>query len=169
MSDTADDSELALIIEQKLSESSRINSATSKRYWYPLSLATYGKEEVLAAIDSICSFATTMGEKTAAFEQRFAEYQGCEAAVMTNSGSSANLVLAFHLTSRQTPALEPGSEVLMPVLTWPTQVWPIMISGLKVKLVDVSPETLNIDPDDIERSLSARTRAIFLMHAMGYS
>jgi CDP-4-dehydro-6-deoxyglucose reductase, E1 len=53
------------------------------------------------------------------------------------------------------------------VVTWPTHLWSVMMAGLKLKLVDVDPETLNIDLDDLERSITARTKAIFLVHLMG--
>src|SRR5437879_4379254 len=69
--------------------------ANPSRYWYPLSLPTYGSDEILEALDTMCSFKTSMAEKTLRFERRFAEYQGCADAVMVNSGSSADLLLGL--------------------------------------------------------------------------
>ena len=59
-------------IQALLQEASRINSYKPQRYWYPLSMATYDIEEILAAVDSLCSFRTTMWEKTIEFERQFA-------------------------------------------------------------------------------------------------
>lgn len=158
---------LAEILEHLIETSSRINEAKPQRYWYPLAMATYGVDEIIQAVDSLCNFRTTMWEKTKAFEQAFAEYQGCADGVMVNSGSSADLLLAFLLTNPMAPLLARGDEILLPVVTWPTQIWSAMMAGLKVRLVDVDPATLNIDVDDLERKITPRTRALFLVHLLG--
>lgn len=158
---------LSGVIELLLESSSRINEAKQQKYWYPLSMATYGVEEIIEAIDSMCSFRTTMWEKTREFEKRFAEYQGSAEAVMVNSGSSADLLLCFLLTNPRKPVLPKNSEILMPVVTWPTQIWSAMISGLNVRLVDVDPLTLNMDLEDLRRKITPQTKAIFLVHLMG--
>ena len=154
-------------ITRLLELSSRINEEKPNRYWYPLSMATYGVEEVVEAVDSMCRFRTTMWEKTLEFERRFAAHQGCADAVMVNSGSSADLLLSFLLTDPSQPLLQRDDEILVPVVTWPTQIWSPMMAGLKVRLVDVDPETLNMDLDDLERKITPRTRALFPVHLMG--
>lgn len=158
---------IAGVIELLLESSSRINEAKPQRYWYPLSMATYGVEEIIEAIDSMCSFRTTMWEKTLQFEQRFAVYQGCADSVMVNSGSSADLLLCFLLANPRCRFLTKDAEILVPAVTWPTQIWSVMMAGFKVRLVDVNPSTLNIDIDDLERKITPASRAIFLVHLMG--
>jgi CDP-6-deoxy-D-xylo-4-hexulose-3-dehydrase len=155
------------VIELLLDSSSRINEAKPRRYWYPLSVATYGVEEILEAIDSLCSFRTTMWEKTLEFERQFSSYQNCQDSVMVNSGSSADLLLCFLLNNPLNPIIEPGSEILIPAVTWPTQIWSALMAGYKVRLVDVDPKTLNIDLDDLERKITSSTRVIFVVHVMG--
>src|SRR5712692_6935243 len=162
-----DSTKLSGAIELLLASSSRINEAKPRRYWYPLSLATYGVEEIVEALDSLCSFRTTMWEKTEEFERRFSEYQGGGHSVMVNSGSSADLLLCFLLTNPFKPLFSKGDEVLIPVLTWPTQIWSAMMAGLRVRLVDVCPDTLNVDLSDLESKITPATRAIFLTHLMG--
>ncbi len=158
---------LAGVIELLLESASRINEAKPQRYWYPLSMATYGVEEILEAIDSMCSFRTTMWEKTLLFERKFAAAQGCADAVMVNSGSSADLLLCFLMTDPNNPRLGPGDEVLAPVVTWPTQIWSVLMAGLQVRLVDIDPTTLNMDVADLESKIGPSTRAIFVTHLMG--
>lgn len=143
------------------------NDDEPPKYWYPLSMATYGVEEILAAVDSLCSFRTTMREKTAEFERKFAEAAGRTEAIMVNSGSSADLLIAFALVNSLTKLLAPGDEILVPSVTWPTQVWSAMMAGLKVRLVDTDPQTLNMDLSDLESKVGPRTRAISLVHLMG--
>lgn len=155
------------IIDLLLENESRINEAKPTRYWYPLSLATYGSDEIIEALDSLCAFRTSMAEKTLLFERQFADVQGSSDAIMVNSGSSADLLLALLLTNPLKPLVEPGAEVIVPIVTWPTQIWSIMMAGLKVVLVDVDPRTLNVDLDDLEAAITPRTRVLFPVHLMG--
>ncbi|MFI5399070.1 MAG: DegT/DnrJ/EryC1/StrS family aminotransferase [Candidatus Binatia bacterium] len=154
-------------LQALIDEASRINSYKLQKYWYPLSMATYGVEEILAAVDSMCSFRTTMWERTSQFEDRFASAFGHPEAVMVNSGSSADLLVAFALVNPQGKLLAPGDEILVPSVTWPTQIWAAMMAGLRVRLVDTDPLTLNMDLLDLEAKITGRTRAISLVHLMG--
>lgn len=154
------------VVELLLENSSRINDHKQK-YWHPLSMATYGIDEIMEALDSMCSFRTTMWEKTEAFEKKFAKWQGCQHAIMVNSGSSADLLACFGLTDPTNPRLKPGDEILVPVVTWPTQIWSAKMAGLKVKLVDVDPLTLNMTSETIRRAITQETKALFLVHLMG--
>jgi len=154
-------------VQALLSEASRINSYKPEKYWYPLSMATYDVEEILAAIDSLCSFRTTMWEKTGRFERQFSDFAGSPEAIMVNSGSSADLLIAFALVNPQNKFLNRGDEILVPSVTWPTQLWSPMMAGLKVRFVDTDPNTLNMDFDDLESKIGPKTRAISLVHLMG--
>jgi CDP-6-deoxy-D-xylo-4-hexulose-3-dehydrase len=86
---------------------------------------------------------------------------------MVNSGSSADLLLCYLLTDPTYPLLSPGDEILLPIVTWPTQIWSAMMAGMKVKVVDVDPNTLNIDLESLEAAITPKTKAIFLVHLMG--
>jgi CDP-6-deoxy-D-xylo-4-hexulose-3-dehydrase len=155
------------VIQHLIDEGARVNLNKAGRYWYPLSVATFGVDEILAAIDSLCSFRTTMWQKTAEFERRFAESQGVGEAVMVNSGSSADLVIAFALTNPKNPLLHKGDEILIPSVTWPTQIWSAMMAGLRPRFVDTDPRTLNVDVEDLRRKIGPLTRAVSLVHLMG--
>ena len=92
---------------------------------------------------------------------------GCPEAIMVNSGSSADLLIAFALVNPQTKYLNPGDEILVPSVTWPTQLWSLMMAGLKIRFVDTDPYTLNMDLNDLENKIGPNTRAISLVHLMG--
>lgn len=134
----------------------------------PLNVPSFGWEEIAEALDSLLTARTTMGPKVRRFERLFADYVGVRHAVMVNSGSSANLLALSVLAN---PALEghlqPGDEVITPALTWATTVFPIVNVGAVPVLVDVDPQTLNIDADEIERAITPRTRAIMPVHLLG--
>lgn len=155
------------VLDLLLAESSRINLAKPTHYWYPLAMATVDVEEILEALDSMVSFRTSMWEKTATFEDDFAQYVGAKFAVMVNSGSSADLLLNFALTQPNHPVLPPGSEILVPVVTWPTQIWSSTMAGLSPIFVDLDVTTLNMDLDDLEAQITPQTRALSLVHLLG--
>jgi CDP-6-deoxy-D-xylo-4-hexulose-3-dehydrase len=134
----------------------------------PLSVPLYDHHEVVAALDCLLSQEVTMGARVRAFEQRFASFIGSKHAIMVNSGSSANLLALAALSSpRLNHPLRPGDEVIVPAVTWPTTVTPVLQHGCVPVLVDVDPATLNLRPETLAEALSERTRAIMPVHLLG--
>jgi len=134
----------------------------------PLTVPTYGSEEVEEAVDSLLSTWVTMGAKVKKFEEAFAEYNGSKHAVMVNSGSSANLLALSVLTNPILPDhIENGSEIITPAVTWATTVYPIANVGCTPVLVDVDPHTFNILPEEMEKALTSKTRAVVPVHLLG--
>ncbi len=127
----------------------------------PLNVPTYGAEEVIEALDSLLSTWVTMGKKVKTFEQMFAAYVGQSHGIMTNSGSSANLLALSAI------GLKRRDQVITPALTWATTVFPISQVGALPMLVDVQRDTYNIDPQAIEDAINSRTRAIMPVHLLG--
>jgi len=155
---------LAGVIEMLIEDSSRINQKKKSKYWYPLSMATYGVSEILEALDSMCSFRTTMWEKTEEFERIFSEYQGCSNSIMVNSGSSADLLLSFLLREKSNSE---ANNILVPAVTWPTQIWSLIVAGFNPVLVDVDPNTLNMNYEDLKSKINDDVLAISVVHLMG--
>src|SRR5438876_3652780 len=134
----------------------------------PLTVPTYGTEEVEEAIDSLLSTWVTMGAKVKKFEEAFAEYNGSKHAVMVNSGSSANLLALSVLTNPILPDhIERGSEIITPAVTWATTVYPIANVGCIPVLVDVDPRSFNILPEETEKAVTSKTRAVVPVHLLG--
>src|SRR3989441_7401509 len=134
----------------------------------PLTVPTYGSEEVEEAVDSLLSTWVTMGDKVKKFEKAFANYNGSKHAVMVNSGSSANLLALSVLTNPLVPNhVKKGSEIITPAVTWATTVYPIANVGCTPVLVDVDPRTFNIIPEEIEKAIRPSTKAIVPVHLLG--
>lgn len=131
---------------------------------YPLARVTYGPEEIKAVTACLEAGRTTMGPCVAGFESAFAAFVGSRSAVMVNSGSSADLLCAFSLGA-------PGErdEVVVPAVTWPTQVWACILAGYRVRLVDVDPETLQMDGVALRQAARAHPQigTVFLTHLLG--
>lgn len=136
---------------------------------YRLAMDTLGPAEISAAKRVLDSGLLTMQHNVTGFEKAFAERVGVNHAVMVNSGSSANLIMIDALirstSVRQT--LEPGDEVLVPGLAWPTTVWPIAQLGLVPVFADVDPATLGLDLASAQDLIGPRTRAMFIIHPLG--
>jgi CDP-6-deoxy-D-xylo-4-hexulose-3-dehydrase len=129
---------------------------------------TFGASEINAAVECLLTTQVTMGVKVRNFEREFSDYHNFRHGVMVNSGSSANLLAIATLVNVETEdCLKPGDEVIVPALSWSTTVWPLVQSGLVPVIVDIDPETLNIDPTEIEKAIGPRTRAIMIVPVYG--
>jgi CDP-6-deoxy-D-xylo-4-hexulose-3-dehydrase len=135
----------------------------------PVSGRVFDGDDVAALIDASLDFWLTTGRYAAEFEPKFADTVGTRFAVLTNSGSSANLLAISCLTSpslgdRQ---LRQGDEVITTAVGFPTTLNPIIQNGLVPVFVDVTVPTYNVDNSQLEPALSERTRAIVLAHTLG--
>ena len=134
---------------------------------YPLAADTWGEAERAAAIAVIRSGRTTMGEKVAEFEARFADAFGARHAVMVNSGSSANLLAVAALFFAQAPLVRPGSVAVVPAVSWGTTYYPLTQYGLRLRFVDIDRETLNFDLAGLARALDDEVSVVFAVNLLG--
>lgn len=134
---------------------------------YPLACSSWDDLEVNAAIEVIKSGKCTMGPIVKQYEEKFAKQFGSKYAVMSNSGSSANLLAIAALMYRSHDALKPGDEVLVPAVSWATTYYPLHQYGLKMKFVDIDIDSLNVDVGELEKAIGANTKAIFAVNLLG--
>ena len=139
----------------------------------PLNFPTFGDEEINAAIEVLKSTYVTMGRRCREFERAFAKFVGIEEAVFVNSGSSANLLVFFALANHAAPRLKgkrqfiPGSEVIVPAVSWSTTIWPIVQAGGIPVFVDCDIHTLQMNPDAMRSALTDKTVAVCAVHVLG--
>ncbi len=113
---------------------------------------------------------TRQGTKVEEFENNIKEYFNQDYA-FTNNDVTSSLHLALHLLKKpyyNWPGIEEGDEVLATAMTCTASNWPILANGLKIKWVDIDPETLNMELDDLARKITPKTKAIMLVHWGGY-
>ena len=135
----------------------------------PCSAKIFDEKEMVSLIDSALDFWLTEGHFAKQFEKDFYKYLGVRYTVLTNSGSSANLLAFAALTSPKLKArrLQPGDEVIATASTFPTTINPIIQYGCIPVFVDINLETLNINVNRIEKAITKKTKAIFLAHILG--
>lgn len=129
----------------------------------------FDENEMINLVDSALDFWLTYGKYSKEFEKKLADFLGVKYALSVNSGSSANLLAFFALTS---PLLEDrrikrGDEVITVAAGFPTTVAPIIQYGAIPVFVDMELETFNIDPDQVEKAITERTKAIMVAHTLG--
>ena len=127
----------------------------------PFHIPDIGEDEIQAVVETLRSGWLTTGPKVRQFEEDFARYIGCRHAVALNSGTAA-----LHL-ALEAVGIKAGDEVLVPTLTFAATAAVVLHLQAKPRLVDCRPETLNLDPDQIERAITAKTRAIIPVHISG--
>ncbi|MFG1497427.1 DegT/DnrJ/EryC1/StrS family aminotransferase [Saccharospirillum sp. HFRX-1] len=134
---------------------------------YPLASSSWGQEEIAAIHKVIDSDRYTMGALVERYEADFAAYFGSKYAVMTSSGSTANLLMTAATFFTKTPLLQRGDEVIVPAVSWSTTYFPLQQYGLKVKFVDIDINTLNFDLEKLENAITDNTKAILSVNLLG--
>ncbi len=120
------------------------------------------EEEIDAVVDVLRSDWISTGPQTQQFARAFCDYVGSPAALPLNSCTAA-----LH-TALVTLGIGPGDEVITTPMTFAASVNVIEHVGARPVLVDVEPDTLNIDPDAVERAVSRLTRAVIAVHFAGH-
>ncbi len=123
-------------------------------------LAGNERKYVLDCLDT--NWISSIGKYIGAFEEKFASFCGVKHAIATNNGTSALHLALVAL------GLKPGDEVIIPTVTYIATANAIHYCGAKPVLVDVCPDTMNIDPSKIEEKITDNTRGIVPVHLYGH-
>jgi CDP-6-deoxy-D-xylo-4-hexulose-3-dehydrase len=106
----------------------------------------------------------TQSEKVKEFELSWSRWLGVKYSVFVNSGSSANL-----LTLLAIKILHGTGEVIVPALTWISDIASVIQNNFKPVFVDINPRTLCMDEKNIIKNISSKTKAVFITHAQGFN
>jgi CDP-6-deoxy-D-xylo-4-hexulose-3-dehydrase len=135
----------------------------------PVAGRVFDAEELVLLVDSALDFWLTTGRYAQRLERELARYLGVRHAILTNSGSSANLLAVSALTSPKLAErrLRPGDEVLTLAAGFPTTVNPILQNRLIPVFLDVDLRTGNVAVEELEGAVGPRTRAVIMAHTLG--
>jgi len=137
--------------------------------YIPVSGKVIDEDDVLWGIESMMDAWLTAGRFSLKLEKELAKYFGSRYSFLVNSGSSANLLAFYALTSPKLGdrAIRPGDEVITVAAGFPTTINPLIQFGCIPVFVDVDIPSYNIKVEDIEKAISPKTKAIMLAHALG--
>src|SRR5258708_19172064 len=137
------------------------------RLEWPLMKNNIARED----LDAVCALLSrddpvlTQSANVRAFEEEWSDWLGVRHSVFVNSGSSANLVTLAAFKE----LYGPGGEVIVPAITWVSDVAAVLHAGFDPVFVDVDPRTLGMDCEQVLAKLTPRTRAVFVTHVLGYN
>jgi len=129
----------------------------------------YDEKEMINLVDASLDFWLTADRYARQFENDFAKFLGIKYCLLTNSGSSANLLAISALTSLELgkKKLKPGDEIITVACGFPTTLNPIIQNNLIPVFIDIELGTYNIQAEKIEKAISKKTKAIFVAHTLG--
>src|SRR5512137_2080265 len=131
------------------------------RDFIPIAKPIIGDEEIKAAADVLKSGMLAQGESVKRFEDEFSGYLGVGNAIAVNNGT-----VALDLTIKAL-GLKNGDEVITPAFTFIPTANCALYQGLRPVFADVDPRTFNIDPEDLQKKITPRTRAVIGVHLYG--
>ena len=139
----------------------------NKKNKFPLTYSTWNNEEVGAINKIIKSGQLTYSKQVKKFESKFANYMQMKFGIMVNSGSSANLLSIASLFYKKNNPLKQGDEVIVPAISWSTTYHPLQQFNLKLKIIDVGLDTVNIDTKKLIAAITPKTKLIIAVNILG--
>ena len=129
----------------------------------------FNADEYVAGVKSLLEGWLVLGKQGMSFEHSFPKYIGKEYGILTNSGSSSNLIMMSALTSKRIGYNFPkGTKVITPIAGFPTTVNPIFQVGFEPVFVDIDLDTLNLNLDQVEDACKTTgARIITFAHVLG--
>ena len=137
--------------------------------YIPVTGKVLDQDDLLFGVDAVLDGWLTTGRFGPKFERDFARWFGSKTSLLVNSGSSANLVAFYALTSPKLGdrQIKPGDEVITVAAGFPTTVNPMIQYGCIPVFLDVDIPTYNVDTTRLEEAVTEKTKAIMIAHSLG--
>lgn len=161
--------EILKLVREHIEQKQAAKTWTAGKDFVNYAGAYYDSNEYVAGVESLLRGWLAMGNAGLEFERKFPAYFGKTKGIVTNSGSSSNLLMMSALTSKRGYNLPRGTKVLMPIAGFPTTLNPTLQVGFTPVFVDIELDTLNLDLDQVEMALVANPdiRVITFAHVLG--
>jgi len=137
--------------------------------YIPVTGKVLDEDDILLGVDSMLDAWLTAGRFSDEFERKLASYMGSRFSFLVNSGSSANLLAFYALTSPKLGerAIRPGDEIITVAAGFPSTINPMLQFGCIPVFLDIDIPSYNIKADQIESAITPKTKAIMLAHTLG--
>jgi CDP-6-deoxy-D-xylo-4-hexulose-3-dehydrase len=135
--------------------------------WVQYSGSVLDEREYIAVIECLLEGWLALGENGIRFENKFPKRLGKEHGCLSNSGSSANLLMITALGSKKLWNLPKGSKIITPVAGFPTTINPIIQNGFTPVFIDIEMKTLNLNIEQLENAAKNGASALVFAHVLG--
>lgn len=161
--------EILNLVRKYINEKQHARTWTAGQDFVNYAGAYYDEHEFVAGVESLLKGWLVMGDSGQRFEREFPQQFGKTKGIVTNSGSSSNLLMMSALTSKRGHNLPAGTKVLMPIAGFPTTLNPTLQVGFVPVFVDIELDTLNLDLTHVEQVLKEQPdiRVITFAHVLG--
>jgi CDP-6-deoxy-D-xylo-4-hexulose-3-dehydrase len=156
------------LLEQLITDmaQSKKKTWTPGQDWVQYAGSYLDENEYIAVVRCLMEGWFALGENGIRFEYKFPTRLGKEHGCLTNSGSSANLLMVSALGSRKLHALPKGSKIITPVAGFPTTINPIIQNGYTPVFIDIEMDTLNLDIEQLEAAAKSGASALIFAHVL---
>lgn len=127
----------------------------------------FDEREYVAAVESLLSGWLVLGKKGLTFEHKFPTIAGQKFGILTNSGSSSNLIMMAAMTSKRLYNFPKGTKVITPIAGFPTTINPILQTGFEPVFVDIDLDTLNLNIEQVAEAAKTGAKIITFAHVLG--
>lgn len=140
---------------------------TPEKDWVQYAGPYFSSEEYVAAVKSLLGGWLVMSTDSLSFENVFPKHLGKEYGILTNSGSSSNLIMMSAMTSKRLHGFPKGTKVITPIAGFPTTINPIFQVGFEPLFVDIDLDTLNLNLAQVEDQAKKGAKIITFAHVLG--
>ena len=159
-------SEILKLVDEYITEKRSNTSWTAGKDWVRYGGPYFDSDEYVRAVKSLLSEWLVLGQDAIKFERLFPKHFGKTNGILTNSGSSANLLMMLATTSKRLYNFQKGTKVITPIAGFPTTINPILQVGFEPVFVDIDLENLNLDLDQVEKAAQQGAKIITFAHVL---
>jgi CDP-6-deoxy-D-xylo-4-hexulose-3-dehydrase len=159
--------EILKLVGSFISEKNANKKWEAGKDWVQYAGPCFDEQEYIASIETLLDGWLVLGKKGISFENIFPKHLNKDYGILTNSGSSSNLIMMSALTSKRLYNLQKGTKVITPIAGFPTTINPIFQLGFEPLFVDIDLDTLNLNLEQVELRAKEGAKVITFAHVLG--
>jgi len=159
--------EILNLIKVHIQQKKAKKTWTPGKDWVQYAGPFFDENEIISAVDTLLYEWLVLGTKGITFENNFPKLVDKKYGILTNSGSSSNLLMMSAMTSKRLYNLPKGTKVITPIAGFPTTINPIFQVGFTPVFVDIDIDTLNLNLEQVEQQAKAGAKIITFAHVLG--
>ena len=159
--------EILRLVREYVQEQQAAKQWTPGKDWVQYAGPFFDDSEYTSSIETLLDGWLVLGKKGISFENTFPKFVNKQHGILTNSGSSSNLIMMSALTSKRLYNLPKGTKVITPIAGFPTTINPIFQLGFTPLFVDIDLDTLNLNIEQVEEQAKKGAKVITFAHVLG--